>query len=110
MSEILAQIATGALLTQLPLALIGAVGLWLAVSMRERYAYVAAMASVGFGLLIVYAISQVVIQFLVARAQSQPPDAAADTFAALRYASYAVYLLLLGAIAFIARAVFAERT
>jgi peptidoglycan/LPS O-acetylase OafA/YrhL len=107
-AEGLSNIATGALLTQGPLVLIGAVGLWFAFATRGRHAYVSAVAAVGFGLLIVFALSQVLIQFLVVRAQQQAaPDASA--FSTLGLWSYAVYLLLLGGIAFIARAVFIER-
>jgi hypothetical protein len=64
-AEALSNIATGALLTQGPLVLIGAVGLWFAFATRGRHAYVSAVAAVGFGLLIVFALSQVLIQFLV---------------------------------------------
>lgn len=95
---------------QLPLAVVGGVGLWLSISRRRRHHRVSSWASAGFGFLLIFVILQVwngIAAFPMDATEA--PEAAAAEFVRISLVRYAAYLLQVVGIACLARAVFVER-
>jgi hypothetical protein len=101
------------LLTQVPVILIAAIGLWFAASRRARLGRVSTWATWGFGLLIVNAIVGVAIQLalMVVRMEARASSAGdvASTVSSISLWSLVNYPVFLVSIALLTRAVFLDR-
>ncbi len=108
-SELLAVVATKLLLWQLPVLVVAVIGLWYAMSKRERHARASAWAAGGFGLLILHSLVQVLLQVLLVDMRTQSPTSAVESVSRINLWGVAAYPLFIAGITLLARAVFIDR-
>ena len=94
---------------QLPIILVGAIGLWHSIPMRRLFVRAATWASWGFGLLIVHALLSVARDVASAAIRTSKVGRPDEIGLAIAFWSVLAYLPLLFALIVLARSFFLER-
>jgi hypothetical protein len=105
------KLLAGLLARQVPTLVVAVIGLWFAVARRQSLGRVSTWAVWGFGSLIAYAFVSVLLQSLLINVQAGglSGDARAESLTRLSLWGSAAYLLFLGGLVALTRAVFLDR-
>ena len=109
-AEMFSEILFGLVLRQAPILIVTGVGLWFAISRKRSMGRASTWASFGFALLIGNSLIGGVVRIMLALMESGSAAPSGEQAADLAAWSVLVYLLYIGGVAALTRAVFLGRS